>query len=620
MKLGTGFSRLDSPHTDELLFDPLPQPYRFINKILVQTIESAIDLAEDGGSAEALNAFVCHNLRLTKVGKIPTLSMDNYLLSTTISPNEITCYSIFADTRYLIAGNNQGVLTIFNVEEKQILFTYTASSISKFATGPITHILSFKSDHDVNVVVFTCEESLIILFISQSFALRGQMEVDISSFLPESLEIEKCIQPYIYITDGTGRTLIYNCTTPADICTPEQNAGAKGSVAKTISLEPIFECEKCLISNGPVNSEQGVTLKIDDPTTRKKGQRKKAPATGKGGKRVKSPGSITAEAGQPVEMTRYNSTCIVHDDMILVYFESFNILILYCTQPTLEQVCDFSLPSKLTSINELREGIVGLGFENGSFCLLNIPRRSITCHMFQKRGAITGIKAMASTLFTFTVSKNTTAYQFDGRRVGNQIFSLSDEDVLDMKLASKCMITYNGRPSDLGLCNALMSKVEWAERNLHLVPNISCVDESSGKYLGTIKTPANLEVIDTLWSDRTCIMIYKDPKDYLVPATKLAPLAHGKRGTSPKGRKEPAKRGTKLGKGVGSGNATSKKFLAEEIKDEPEPMIVQRRELIGFIKLDEAIEKFEKTASSTEKAAEDRRLHLKSISQKSIEL
>ena len=27
-------------HTDEVLFDPLPQPYRFLNKILLQTIEN----------------------------------------------------------------------------------------------------------------------------------------------------------------------------------------------------------------------------------------------------------------------------------------------------------------------------------------------------------------------------------------------------------------------------------------------------------------------------------------------------------------------------------------------------------------------------------------------------
>ena len=605
------FRRFDTPYTDEMLFDPLPMPFRFVNKILVQTIEAAIDLAEDGGSAEALNSFVSHNLRLTKVGKIPTLSMENYILSTVISPNEITCYKLFSNTRHLLVGNNQGVISIFDFDEKQILFTYTASS--KFASGNISQMISFPTDHNNHVVGVICEDSLIILFISNNFALRGQMEVDVSSFSQESLKVDHCYQPYIYITDGTGKTIVYDCHTPPDFISNENQGGlsatssVKNISTKSLNLEIVFETEKCLISNGPINSEQNITIKIEDPVTKKKGQRKK-PTSAKGGKRAKSPASIAAESAQPTEITHYNATVAAYSNLIAVYFEGFNILLIYETHPQITLVSDFSLPSKVTCINELIDGLVGIGFENGSFCLLNLKKQAISNHLFQKKGAIIKIGCISNTIFTFTENKNTTAYKFDGKKIGQELFSLSDEDVLELKLCCNYMLTWNGKPSNPGIVHALCKRVEWAERELDLLPSISCVNGDSGKYLGTINTPSNLELITVLWNQDTCVFVYKDPKDYLVPATKVT-TSHGKRNANQKGGKNASKKGSKGGK---AGTTSSRKVNAEEPKEENEPMMIQKREIIGLLKLDEFIAKFEHAADSSERASAERRTLLKS--------
>jgi hypothetical protein len=47
-----------------ILFDRLPQPSRFLNKLLLHHVGDAIDLAEVGGSAESLDSVISHNLRL----------------------------------------------------------------------------------------------------------------------------------------------------------------------------------------------------------------------------------------------------------------------------------------------------------------------------------------------------------------------------------------------------------------------------------------------------------------------------------------------------------------------------------------------------------------------------
>ena len=611
----SNFRRFDTPYTDEMLFDPLPMPFRFVNKILVQTIEAAIDLAEDGGSAEALNAFVSHNLRLTKVGKIPTLSMENYILSTAISPNEISCYKLFSNTRNLLVGNNQGAISIFDFDQKQVVFTYTASS--KYASGNISQMISFPTDHNNHVVGVICEDCLIILIISGNFALKGQMEVDVSSFSQESISVGHCLQPFIYVTDGTGKTIVYDCHTPSDLVSSDPPSGSsttsqgKGVSTKSMNLEIIFETEKCLVSNGPVNSEQNITVKIEDPVTKKKGQRKKQ-VTSKGGKRAKSPASIAAESAQPTEITHYNATVAAYNDLIMIYFEGFNILLIYETRPQITLVSDFSLPSKVTCINELRDGVVGIGFENGSFCLMNLRKQAISNHLFQKKGAIIKIGCLNNTLFTFTENKNTTAYKFDGKKIGDQLFSLSDEDVIELRLCCNYMMTWNGKPSNPGIVHALCKKVEWAERELDLLPSISCVFGDSGRYMGTINTPSNLQLITVLWNQDTCVFVYKDPKDYLVPAAKVNPT-HGKRSTNQKGGKNATKKGTKSGK-LGS----SRKVQAEEPKEEAEPMIVQKREIIGMLKLDEFVAKFEHAADSSERASAERRSLLKTLSQRSV--
>ena len=110
-------------HNDEILFDPLPQPYRFVNKILLRVIEDAIDLAEGEGSAESYNSIISTNLKLTKVGKNPTFEMNDFFLSTNIDENEITQYSLVSDTHFLACGTSQGMIHIYDIENKSIVYS-----------------------------------------------------------------------------------------------------------------------------------------------------------------------------------------------------------------------------------------------------------------------------------------------------------------------------------------------------------------------------------------------------------------------------------------------------------------------------------------------------------------
>jgi len=608
MEESKGSRRVMQVHTDDILMDPLPQPYRFINKILVKTIEEAIDLAEGGGAAETQNAFVCHNLRLTKVGKIPLQKMADFFLSTDISNQEISVYQIFANTSHLVVGTNQGNIVIFDISTKQVLMNVPVTNLSKFANiSPILRIVSFATDHENFVIGFCTEEVAYILFINANYTLKAPIEIDISLFSMDSIVMDKCNQPYLVITDGTGRVCVYDCHTPPELVSTE--APLKSSAPKVISLDPIIELEKCPISVGPVTSESNITLKVEDSTARKKVAKKKPPIPVKNKPRPKSPGSIAIESATMVESTKFFANVFVVDQSILMRFGDFQILLLYTLQPSPSMICDFSLPSPITSAIELCDtGHVALGFENGSFCFLNVKRRTVTGHVFQRRGAIVAMHYNDNILFTFSSTKSVTAYAFDGRKVSHEIFNCSDDDIIQTFLTRKTLLTHNNRPSDIMVAQALTTIVQWEERTLELVPNISFLKGTDGKYFGTLATPANIDLKTVLWSEDTAVFIYNDPKEYLVSTQNRSVLSpHGKRGSSPKGPKStpPAKKINKQGK-------TGKK--GDDSKDpDPEALVPMKREIIGFLSLKNTYQYFFKSLSANERIASERRELLKSM-------
>jgi hypothetical protein len=233
--------RYESIDTDEILFDPLPQPYRYINKLLLRCIGDAIDLAEGGGSAASLQAIVGHNLKLEKVGKLPTEQAGSFFLSTAIAAQKITVYRLLVDTHYLIADTTQGRIVIFDPVWQSVVYTLGITSLSKFAAVHLIHHLNcLETNYSNYVVTFVTDELSYLLFLSSSFAFKTAIELDLSFFLLDSRALTSCQAPFLVITDGTGRTAIYNCHTPAELVPDEgQSNAASAKANKVIQLEPI---------------------------------------------------------------------------------------------------------------------------------------------------------------------------------------------------------------------------------------------------------------------------------------------------------------------------------------------------------------------------------------------
>ena len=170
-----------SVHTDEVLFDPLPQPFRFLNKIILKCIEEAIDLSEGGGLTETRTGFVSHNLKLTKVGTIPTLQGDRYFLSTQIEDQEIAVYQLLGNSQYLVAGTVVGDIIVFDLVEMKQVYVLNVTTLSKFAQqSPVTHLKCFESDQGHYVVAFATEDVADILMLSPSFVLNLSVISDMS--------------------------------------------------------------------------------------------------------------------------------------------------------------------------------------------------------------------------------------------------------------------------------------------------------------------------------------------------------------------------------------------------------------------------------------------------------
>jgi hypothetical protein len=581
-------------HTDELIFDPLPQPYRYINKILLHCVEDAIDLAEGGGSPESLNSIVSHNLRLTKVGKLPTEQMENFFFSTAICNHEVSIYTMLGNTQFLLTGTSQGNLMIYDPLTQAPVFTLAITTLSKFASQrPITHLLGFETDHSHYIVAFATEDVSFLLFLSTAFVTKATIELDMSPFSIDSLIFSTCAQPYLIATDGTGRTAIYNCHTTPELVPAEGATGpvaAKAAPSRPIQLDPVLEVERCPISTGPVSSDSHFAQRTEDPASRKKQPKKKPAPPPKGGKgRAKSPGTTAVENASTVETTRYHAVAHVFElnQVVIIRFGTFPIILVYSIKPPNPILNELPLPSPVSAALELNdENHIVLGLENGSFCFLDVARRTIHDHRFPRQGLIKSILSSEGMLYTFAQSKAITAYPIANLQAGDPVFTCSDDDILDTHVIGQMILTFNQKSSDSTIIQALVNTTKLEERDMEFFPNISVIEPGKSRYLGTAALPVNLQVMQMLWNTRYVIFIFNDPVDYRAasPDRGASPV-HAKRAPSPKGGKPtpPPKKGKAAPRGK----------KAEDVKEpEPEATVLLKRQIVGFLDLETVTNNF----------------------------
>ena len=599
-------------HTDEVLFDPLPQPYRFLNKLLLQAIEDAMDLSEGGGSQETMSAFVGHNLKLAKIGKVPTFPAREFFLSTEIVDDEIAVYDMLGDTQFLVAGTSQGVIAIYDTIEKVVVYNAPINTLSKSARLlPITHLRAFATDHENFVVAFATEEAAFVIFLNQNLNMRSAVELNISLFTIETMTIEVCAGPHLVITDGTGRTSVYNCRTPSEIIALEGVSPLKSQTMKAVQLEPVLVIEKCPISTGPVSSESQLVQKVEETAASKKRQVKKKPAQpAKGRTRAKSPGSVAIENAQAAEMTRYHATVSVFENAAVARFGTFPMLLIYSLQQPNTILNEFPLPSSVsTSLELLQQNQLVVGFENGSFCFLNVPRKSLHDHQFPKKGSITKIMMQDdNTLLIFTSMKSISAYRIENCHVKELLYTCSDDDILESHLCAGAAVTYNQKSSNLNLVQTLTTHVQFEERDIHLFPNVSAIEEETGAYIGTAATPMNLAVVQTLWNKNFVTFVYVDPVEYRQPLSSRLGSSQGKRGASSKNSKP-----TSAARKVVSKNAKQVPKKGEEVKEEPEETVVIKRHIISVLNLGEILADFHQKLEMMEQEKLRRRMKLRGI-------
>ena len=593
-------------HNDEILYDPLPQPYRFVNKILLRCIEDAIDLAEGDGSAESFNSIISTNLRLTKVGKIPTFEMNEFFLSTVIDENEVTQYALISDTQYLACGTSQGMILICDVETKSVVYSLNVASLSKFVQPrPITHLIALQTDHSNFVIAFATEDYGYLLFISPTFILRSSIDLDISQYNFDTLQLKQCSEPYIVITDGTGRTAVYSCFTPNEIVALENSTSnpAKQSATKPIQLDPVLEIEKCPISTGPVSSEAQLATKTEEPGNRKKPVKKKAPPPAKRNVRSKSPGTQAIENAAPAETTQYQATANVVGQNAVLRFGTFPILLMYKLQPSSQLVCEFPIPSPVTASLEIPDTQqIVYGFENGSFCFLNVPRKTLHDHQFPKQGAIKNIRYVDGMLITFTESKVVSVYKIENFKVVERLLVCCDDNILNTNITNGLILTYNQKLSDANISYALTNTSKWEDREIKTFPNCSMIQPEQGDYHGTIATPTNLELIKQLWNESWGVLIFNDPVEYKLENQQrnISP-AHGKRGSNQKtGKSTSSAR-------KGKANARATKKVDETKENDVDTPIIIKRQIIGVVNLNQVKESFETAHLLMEKEKTRRR-------------
>lgn len=597
-------------HNDELLYDSLPQPYRFVNKILLRCIEDAIDLAESGGKAESLYTIVSHNLRLTKVGKIPTFTIHEFFLSTVIANHEITIYNLLGDSQYLVCGTSQGLIVICDPVEKSVVYSVNITSLSKFAQQkPVVKLNCFPTDYNNYIVSFATEDTGFLLFLSSTFTLRNSVELDLSQFNFDTLELKNCSEPYLVLTDGTGRTLIYNCHTPSELIAADNlsTTSSKPTQSKPFQPEVIFEIEKCPISTGPVSSESQLATKTEDIGSKKKPIKKKAPPAPKSRARPKSPGPQSLENSCTIENTQYQATVYIFDTTAVIRFGTFPLLLLYKIASPSQLICEFPIPSPISACLEVQNGNhLILAFENGSFCFLNVLRKNLHDHEFPKQGAIKSLHFQDDILVTFSETKTISVYKIDSKfKIIDRLLTCSDDDILQTNLSNDNLITYNKTSPDIGLVRALSITNRWDQRELKLFPNISIIKAKDGAYSGTVLTPTNIELVTVLLNKNYGVFVYNDPVECRIatPSRGTSP-AHGKRGVPQRGARAGAASAKR-----GKGNTKVVKKAVEEPKEvEQEPTIVVKRQIIGLADFNSIIEFFDKRHEAIEKEKTKRRM------------
>jgi hypothetical protein len=121
--------------------------------------------------------------------------------------------------------------------------------------------------------------------------------------------------------------------------------------------------------------------------------------------------------------------------------------------------------------------------------------------------------------------------------------------------------------------------VSWEQRDLGFFPNVSVLNGKSGHYIGTATSPANLELLQTLWSKEYVLFVYNDPVEFKASAAERGASSHGKRGASPKGGKGGAPPPKKGAKGRGA------KKIEEAKEPEAEATVVIKRQILGILPL-----------------------------------
>ena len=139
-----------------------------------------------------------------------------------------------------------------------------------------------------------------------------------------------------------------------------------------------------------------------------------------------------------------------------------------------------------------------------------------------------------------------------------------------------------------------------------MFPNVSLLQATNGRYIGSVSTPTNLEVVQSMCNRNYLVVAYNDPVEYRQPLSNRVTSSHGRRSQAQKGRQPTsAKKPVK--------NAKSPK-KPDDAPDEPEPTVVVKRHIISVLNLPDMHENFRTTLALMEKEKQRKRALLRSLS------
>lgn len=506
-------------HKDEMLIDSLPQPYRFINKLLLQCIENSCDLVERSQSA-AKEGFVMHNLHLAKVGCSSLIYMDRFMLTSDLNSSDIAIYAFLADTDLLVYGTHTGILEVYDFKERKVQYSFSLQQNSKAGTPKtITQIVTGKQGDNIYYIVFVSDETAYFMFLGDQFVLKLQYEVDLSDFNSRSLKLLNTSEHFVYFTDGSGRTAIYNCQLPPEITGSDASSGsgkAQSKICQHLS-EPYFEVLRCPVSAGPIVGSLAPPKNDDLPVSKKKDKKKSNSEKRKQG-RGKSPIDKVDTEEANGGLLNHSST-YVYDDNVLLIFGDCPVIQLYKVGDSENSlVCEFPLPSAVTSSMLLNgAGALIVGLQGGAFCFLNIKRKSLTDHKYVDGGAVTSIHLIDNErLIVGTENKIIYCYKLEEYKVQDELFMFYDNDILDVKMINSSIVTLNARPTDIMIQANLAKNVNFHKKTIELLPKLSFIDSNTGKYIGTAAAPSSLGVESIIWGSKSVLFVFTDQIEELV--------------------------------------------------------------------------------------------------------